>query len=559
MPSFDGSDFVRIDDQATGDGTNNSTRPLDTMLEHAVRNNVQNLRQNRGRGMTWVPNSDKIWSSLQWTTFHWCFYPLKASTKNLKSTVLYKFKDPPPSEGGITLPNAALRLKAVGVSGQGNAFAQDEVRQVRGGVNSVGNRQELELSFEQEDISRQRWVVLLWQMRYFIASQDNYKSRVGATASSVTKPLYLKKGGWISKNLSGQDNLGPTGAFLFYNNQPPDGVSILDRENRIRSLELQSRFDNGGSSSPEIYITPDAYRYHNDINQGKEKAWRLVEFPEFHIKAADIREEHYDDSNITSRNISGDRPYEAQQSSFRQARSITRTYEEIKPVAMGWGGDLRAATEWARQPTMFGYQYDVPQPDDPDNLRGTIKADHISESSSFGLLEFRFFVLATFLLPNYVKGADSGFEISDLREEGGFVEFDLTIEVVDNGTTLGSSTNTYNIDLLPSDRTGRWPTLQMMAVSNFQDNDNPASTGQQFDTGSTIYTFREGGVRERELSLWNPKQQRVSLDQSTWDRSDQLEWTFDATITDFRQDPIAGGEEQNALVFSGVSIFERPQ
>jgi hypothetical protein len=168
-------------------------------------------------------------------------------------------------------------------------------------------------------------------------------------------------------------------------------------------------------------------------------------------------------------------------------------------------------------------------------------------------------VLGTFLLPNYLKGADSGFGISDLREEGGFVEFDLKITAQDNGTTLGSSINPYNIDLLPSDRTGRWPTLQMMAVSNFQDNDNSASTGQQFDTGSTIYTYQEGGVRERELSLWKPQQQRVSLDQATWDRDAQLEWTFDATITDYRQDPIAGSEEQNALVFSGVSIFERPQ
>jgi len=556
MPSFDGSDFVRIDDQATGDGTNDSTRPLDTMLEHAVRSNTQNVRQNRGQGISWTPNRDKIWFSLQWSTFHWCMYPLKASTKSLDSYILYELEDPPQSEGGKDPLKIGLRFKAVGAAGQGSTFAQKTKKVPPLDLADT----KLSLTFDEGDIDSQRWVVLMWQFKYFFEDESDYtkfKEKPSPTGNALEYRRIDVTSSLISPNLETEIDPGPTGAILFY---PYSGDRPEDAnydEGPQFSMELQSQYKEGASGVAGRWSSPDAYQYHNDVNLNQDNAIRVVNFSELHISAVHLQESHYDDNNITSRNIAGDRPYEAQQSSFRQARALTETYEEVRPISMGWGGDVRNTNEWSDQPTMFGYHYGDPQADDPDNLRGTCKVDFESTDDSGTRLEFRFLTLAAFLRDDIYDGQDSSYGVSELKEDAGFIEFNLTIDVEGvGGATIGSATQVFNADLFPTDSTGRFPTLQMLKFSNFGDDDNTPSIGDQFTDGHEIHTYHEGEVRERELSLWTPQQMQVSL--GDFDRSKQLRWSFDASITD-RNARVAADDEELVVVFSGVSIFERPQ
>jgi len=557
MPSFDGADFVRIDDQATGDGTNNTTRPLDTMLEHAVRSNTQNVRQNRGQGISWTPNRDRIWFSLQWSTIHWCMYPLKASTKSLDSYILHEIQDPPNIEDIPNPLQIGLRLKAVGAAGQGSTFAQETTS-----INLSGLAQSrISLDFDKDDIVRQRWVVLMWQIRYFFQDDSDYNTIKELPSFTANIPDSYRRAHVTSSrvlpNIETELDPGPTGAMLFF---PYDGENPSDADYAAGaqfSMELQSQFREGASGKAGIWSSPDAYQYKNDINLNQTNAIRVVNFAELHISAIHLQESHYDDNNITSRNIAGDRPYEAQQSSFRQARALTETYEEVRPISMGWGGDVRSTSEWGDQPTMFGYHYGDPQADDPDNLRGTCKVDFESTDDSGTRLEFRFLTLAAFLRDDIYDGQDSSYDVSALKEDAGFIEFNLTVDVEGvGGTTIGSATQGFNVDLFPTDATGRFPTLQMLKFSNFGDDDKTPSIGDQFTDGHEIHTYHEGEVRERELSLWTPQQMQVPVGQ--FNRSNQLRWSFDAGITD-RNARVAVDKEQLVIAFSGVSIFERPQ
>jgi hypothetical protein len=553
MPTFDGSIFEHIDDDAYGDGNateSGATRPLDTMLEHSVRNNTSYLRQNRNPSISWTPNSDRFISPLEWSTVHWMMYPLEPSIEELRSDVLVEWKKSQ-TEGGDRERDGEIRMKIIGAPGQSGTFAEDEADFLSTtGTNALADAT-LSVTFGSDDITTRRWVAVMWQIR------------MGGRASSTIKgkkddiDVRVEPDGLVFTTYKEDLGLGPSGALRFF--------SLDFTGPELVTLELQSNYQDGDSATntEDVYTSPQAYRAWNDVGLvSSEKTFVVSDFNAVGIRGISLEESHRDDLGMSSRQIAGGIPYESQQSAYQQAEAITDTYETLRPVAMGWGGDLRdSSTEWGDQPTYFGYHYGNPQSGDPDNFRGTVKLDTRSYNSDIGQLHIRFFTLAAHLLNPYIEGRDSDFKLSDLKDESGSITFDLTVTVTDaqSSTTIGSQTESYNIDLYPSDHTGRWPVLQMLHFANKGDANNSPSSGDFFDVGSTIHTYREGTVRERELGLWRPKQIEVPLDDNTFSREDPLRWEFSASITDYQQEPIVTKPERNVLVFSGPSLFERPR
>jgi len=542
--SFDGNGLIALDDDAYGSGGGGDTRPLDTALEHGIKSNAEWINGNRRRGVTRPFNSSRTLSSYRYRIVSWCQYPISPSLETLTSHVLLSL-DPVDAETSPSItPNydAQVKFRAIGATTNGDlidediAFTDDDTPQLL----------ELNLDFTNSTIQSQRWITLEWHLRTRSNSDDDYPI-VERQSSDAT----VNRDGRIRTTIE-KDLAESSRTFV--------RLSYSEGSEATR-LDLSQEYQQGdsGRSTEEVWVSPDALQASGDIT-----ILELLRMTGVQVQSIQLEETNAKETSIkSSEQISGMIPYESQQSSSKHGIDQQQQYQRIRPIGMGWEGYPQTSGEWDREAQYWGYTYGNSTAGDPREPSISFKVDTESTVSSFVVVEARMFLLGAHLLQRYTRGADDDLE-TILDEDAGDVEFDLTISVRDEvaDTVLSDTTETINLPLIPSDRSGKWPSLQTMSYLNFEDADFSAASGQLLSPANQIENWGEGVIYPRERGIWNPRSVAVEVPDPS--RSQALGATFDASITNFSfgtDDPHADHTTKDhlAVVFSGLSLFERPQ
>jgi len=508
--SFDGSNFRAVDDAAIGDGQGGSTMPLDTLLEHAHRNQAMWARK-RDPGRSFSPDQGGRLSSVDWSAIWKVDIPIDKTVETVRVKIRAEVGTDESSPSTPSDYDTDTRLQLLGF---------DDVRVTTGltggGLTTITH--ELDVSSRAQVA---RWQPLLLLMRSAVGAELLSSDLFSVSPRATVEQSDFLNGG---RAKAGRIEIGE------------DHSSVIDQIYEVDEY---------------VHVVgPPGYRAAGEQGGDGKYYEHYLSWMKVHAVILEIDRDpkslRTEPSQITHRI-----PYEAQWSSYRHARNLQKEYDYARAVSLGSGkcGRWTDHIHWANSGSTEVWA---------DSLKLDLESDTVEPGS----IAVRVRWLAAHVVAGYRPHLE-GREMTEIVEQDG-ASVDVTItarleqladtDTWSDPTAIASASETWtDTDAVPTDETGRWPILQLLRWHRL------GSDGTIDETE----VWRERQVAYRDLGLFHVDGLRLELDEAALDRSlpTRLTITVETAATLFAINPLpdvdqASDDRVAVYVDPDVSVWE---
>lgn len=538
MADFSGSDFKALDDDLVGDGTTDTTQPLDTIDEHFLLNNERQTGQ-EGARVTLSPYANRKVASAEGAIFHMLPYWINPGLQTLRVGIGGRRKGETGSED-LTLSAQLFRL---GRSAESTTTPPS--------TETARKYDRIEISLGGNDIAQPKRDVLLLRVEGEIGNSNNGSE--DAYADNVPESQYIFGSDiHVPESYSAYTKVVDNAVISGSSNPSTDGDPhdvVFDGANSGDALgsNVALRVSVLGQGSA---ITDQIKG--NDLFVGDYVAFWYVPYLTF--DALWIEEEYEDTSQIedgsasdTRSPIAAKRTYDAAQSSQLHGETIQESQDRLRPILIGYEGldrpDPDTASDWPTDiPERWAYGIG-------DGGTTTL----LQEGSAFldtidPVIRFSLVFLPVIDRPTTPSDRQS---VIDNARSG---TWDLTVraeQLTSSSNTwlspnsLGSTTETIDVNHYKTATNGVFPSL--LTIHHLLNSD---STND--DTTTLGWAWKEGHLYNGDLTLL--QFEKVDLSVTTAEPDLPIRLQLDCSYNDD-----GPPNSLTYLVMVGISAWEVPQ